>query len=59
MEDVKEEKNRVVKSQKFEEAASLRDTEKNWRKNWNAPNYSGKKKANTNAFLLQMKTLLK
>ncbi len=28
IEDVKEEKNRVVKSQKFEEAASLRDTEK-------------------------------
>lgn len=28
IEEVKEEKNRVVKSQKFEEAASLRDTEK-------------------------------
>lgn len=28
IEDVKEEKNKVVKSQKFEEAASLRDTEK-------------------------------
>ena len=28
IEDVKNEKNRVVKSQKFEEAASLRDTEK-------------------------------
>ncbi len=28
IEDIKEEKNRVVKSQKFEEAASLRDTEK-------------------------------
>ena len=28
IEDVKNEKNKVVKSQKFEEAASLRDTEK-------------------------------
>ena len=28
IEDIKEEKNKVVKSQKFEEAASLRDTEK-------------------------------
>jgi ATP-dependent Clp protease ATP-binding subunit ClpC len=28
MEEVKNEKNRVVKSQRFEEAASLRDTEK-------------------------------
>ena len=32
IEDIKLEKNKVVKSQKFEEAASLRDSEKNYRK---------------------------
>jgi ATP-dependent Clp protease ATP-binding subunit ClpC len=31
IEDIKVEKNRVVKSQKFEEAAALRDTEKRLR----------------------------
>ncbi len=34
IEDVKNEKNKVVKSQKFEEAASLRDTEKKAKVEW-------------------------
>src|SRR5438045_9646582 len=34
IEDIKVEKNRVVKSQKFEEAAALRDTEKRLGEEW-------------------------
>jgi ATP-dependent Clp protease ATP-binding subunit ClpC len=44
IEDIKVEKNRVVKSQKFEEAAALRDTEKRWAKTWKKQRRSGKKK---------------
>jgi ATP-dependent Clp protease ATP-binding subunit ClpC len=52
IEDIKVEKNRVVKSQKFEEAAALRDTEKTlWAKNWKKLKPSGKRKANTNVIL--------
>jgi ATP-dependent Clp protease ATP-binding subunit ClpC len=48
IEDVKNEKNKVVKSQRFEEAASLRDTEKRLGEELEKAKASGKKKANTN-----------
>jgi ATPases with chaperone activity, ATP-binding subunit len=44
IEDVKVEKNKVVKSQKFEEAASLRDTENVCRKNWKSQGKLGRRK---------------
>jgi ATP-dependent Clp protease ATP-binding subunit ClpC len=46
IEDVKNEKNKVVKSQKFEEAASLRDTEKRLAEELEKAKMNGKKKAN-------------
>ena len=48
IEDIKQEKNKVVKSQNFEEAASLRDTERDCRKNLKKQRLNGKKKASTN-----------
>jgi ATP-dependent Clp protease ATP-binding subunit ClpC len=59
IEDVKNEKNKVVKSQKFEEAASLRDTEKRLQEDLEKAKQNGKKKANTNATRLVKKILLK
>ncbi|MEJ7611709.1 MAG: ATP-dependent Clp protease ATP-binding subunit [Ferruginibacter sp.] len=59
IEDIKLEKNKVVKSQKFEEAASLRDSEKSCRMTWKRPRQTGKKKARTNASRLKKKTLPK
>jgi ATP-dependent Clp protease ATP-binding subunit ClpC len=49
IEDVKNEKNKVVKSQRFEEAASLRDTEKRLGEELEKQKPSGKRTANTNA----------
>ena len=49
IEDIKAEKNKVVKSQRFEEAAALRDTRKGLGKNWTKQNAIGKKKRRTNA----------
>ena len=59
IEDIKHEKNKVVKSQRFEEAASLRDTEKRLQEDLEKAKASGKKKAKTNVSRLKRKTLLK
>ncbi len=44
IEDIKQEKNKVVKSQRFEEAAALRDTEKKLGEDWKRLKPCGKKK---------------
>jgi ATP-dependent Clp protease ATP-binding subunit ClpC len=44
IEDIKNEKNKVVKSQRFEEAASLRDTEKRLGEELEKAKEDGKKK---------------
>ena len=59
IEDIKLEKNRVVKSQRFEEAAALRDTEKRLGEELEKAKATGKKKANTNVIRLMKKILLK
>ena len=51
IEDVKAERIKVVKSQKFEEVASLRDTENVYRKSWKAK-AGWKKKVNTSVIPL-------
>ena len=59
IEDVKVEKNKVVKSQKFEEAASLRDTEKRLQEDLEKAKANGKKKANINVIRSMKKQLQK
>ena len=58
IEDVKNEKNKVVKSQKFEEAASASGTPRSaCRKSWKRRRRNGKKKASINAIRSTRKIL--
>ncbi len=59
IEDIKLEKNKVVKSQRFEEAASLRDTEKRLQEELEKAKSIGKKKARINDIRLMKKILQK
>ncbi len=60
IEDVKNEKNKVVKSQKFEEAASLARHRKTFTgRTGKSQSQNGKKKANTNAIRSMKKILPK
>jgi ATP-dependent Clp protease ATP-binding subunit ClpC len=59
IDDIKHEKNKVVKSQRFEEAASLRDTEKRLQEELEKRNQIGKRKAGIKDTRLMKKRLQK
>ena len=57
IEDIKQEKIKLQKSQRFEEAAALRDTEKRSRKSLTKLKPSGRRKAATNVIQMRRPSL--